>query len=102
MEVIDGTAAHNQSHYRLSVFYDLAKTSVIRLAWAQARELKPYGCTALTLTPGWLRSEIMLSSFGVSETNWKDTLEKEPHFIISESHLRITPLRRPCRRCFSR
>ncbi len=52
VEVTDGTAAYNQTHYRLSAFYDLAKTSVIRLAWAQAKELEPHGCTALSLTPG--------------------------------------------------
>ncbi len=55
------------------------------MAWAQAQELKPYGCTALALTPGWLRSELMLNHYGVSEANWKDALEKEPHFIISET-----------------
>jgi NAD(P)-dependent dehydrogenase (short-subunit alcohol dehydrogenase family) len=85
VEVTDGTAAYNQNHYRLSPFYDLAKTSVIRLAWAQALELEPYGCTALALTPGWMRSEIMLTHYGVSEANWKDALEKEPHFVISET-----------------
>ncbi len=85
VEVTDGTAAYNGTHYRFPVFYDLAKTSVIRLAWAQARELEPYGCTALALTPGWMRSEIMLTHYGVSEVNWKDALEKEPHFVISET-----------------
>jgi NAD(P)-dependent dehydrogenase (short-subunit alcohol dehydrogenase family) len=85
VEVTDGTAAYNQAHYRLSAYYDLAKTSVIRLAWAQAQELEPHGCTALALTPGWLRSEIMLDVFGVREANWKDALEKEPHFVISET-----------------
>src|SRR3954454_20145398 len=40
VEVTDGTAAYNAQHYRVNAFYDLAKTSVIRLAWALARELK--------------------------------------------------------------
>ncbi|RAJ90859.1 NAD(P)-dependent dehydrogenase (short-subunit alcohol dehydrogenase family) [Larkinella arboricola] len=85
LELTDGTAEYNQSHYRLSLFYDLAKTSVIRLAWAQAKELQPFGCTVIALTPGWLRSEIMLDLFGVSEANWQDALSKEPHFVISET-----------------
>jgi len=85
VEVTDGTAAYNEAHYRLSAFYDLAKTSVIRLAWAQSRELEPYGCTALALTPGWMRSEIMLTHYGVGEANWRDALAKEPHFVISET-----------------
>lgn len=85
VEMTDGTADYNNNHYRLSVFYDQAKTSIIRLAWAIAQEIQPYECTAVALTPGWMRSEIMLEHFGVQEENWQDAAEKEPHFIISES-----------------
>jgi NAD(P)-dependent dehydrogenase (short-subunit alcohol dehydrogenase family) len=85
VEITDGTAEYNSKNYRLSLFYDLAKTSVIRIAWALAQELKPHQCTAVALTPGWLRSELMLDHFGVSEANWQDATAKEPHFIISET-----------------
>ena len=85
VEMTDGTAEYNEENFRLSMFYDLAKTSVIRLAWAQAREVAPYGSTAVALTPGWMRSEIMLDTFGVGESNWRDALAKEPHFAISET-----------------
>lgn len=85
VEVTDGTAGYNAEHYRISLFYDLAKTSVNRLAFAQARELAPYGVTAVSLTPGWLRSEIMLELYGVTEATWRDALDTEPHFAISES-----------------
>jgi NAD(P)-dependent dehydrogenase (short-subunit alcohol dehydrogenase family) len=85
VEVTDGTAAYNADHYRVSLFYDLAKTSVIRLAWAQARELEPHGATAVALTPGWMRSELMLEHHGVSESNWRDATERTPHFCISET-----------------
>ncbi|MES1024617.1 SDR family oxidoreductase [Gloeocapsa sp. BRSZ] len=85
VEITDGTAEYNSENYRLSLFYDLAKTSVIRMAWALAQELQPHLCTAVALTPGWLRSEIMLDSFGVSEANWQDATAKEPHFVISET-----------------
>ncbi|WP_197036215.1 SDR family oxidoreductase [Fischerella sp. PCC 9605] len=85
VEITDGTAEYNDKNYRLSLFYDLAKTSVIRMAWALAQELQPLQCTAVALTPGWLRSEIMLDSFGVSEANWQDATAKEPHFVISET-----------------
>jgi NAD(P)-dependent dehydrogenase (short-subunit alcohol dehydrogenase family) len=69
----------------VSLFYDLAKTSVTRIAWAQAQELRPYHCTSVALTPGWLRSEMMLDIYGVSEANWRDATAKQPHFIISET-----------------
>ena len=85
VEVTDGTADYNDKNYRLSLFYDLAKTSIVRMAWGLAQELQPYQCTAVSLTPGWLRSELMLDHFGVSETNWQDATVKEPHFIISET-----------------
>jgi len=85
VEMTDGTAEYNAGKYRLSLFYDLAKTSVIRMAWALAQELRPHGCTAVALTAGWLRSEQMLENYGVSESNWRDAIAKQPHFVISET-----------------
>jgi NAD(P)-dependent dehydrogenase (short-subunit alcohol dehydrogenase family) len=85
VEMTDGTAEYNQTHYWLSLFYDLAKTSVICLAWAQAQELRPHRCTAVALTPGWLRSAMMLEHHGVSEANWRDATPKAPYFVISET-----------------
>ena len=85
VEMTDGTAEYNHANYRLCLFYDLAKTSVIRMAWAQAEELRPHQCTAVALTPGWLRSEMMLDIYGISEANWRDATAKQPHFVISET-----------------
>jgi NAD(P)-dependent dehydrogenase (short-subunit alcohol dehydrogenase family) len=85
VEVTDGTADYNADHYRVSLFYDLAKTSVTRMAWAQAQELQPHGGTAVALTPGWMRSEGMLEHHRVSESNWREATERTPHFCISES-----------------
>src|SRR5207253_9323223 len=75
VEVTDGTADFNASRYRISVFYDLAKVAVNRLAFSEGHELKPHGATAVAITPGWLRSEIMLDNFGVTEENWRDALK---------------------------
>ncbi|MFD0060548.1 SDR family oxidoreductase [Streptomyces sp. NPDC056690] len=85
VEVTDGTAEYNRDNYRVSFFYDLAKSSVLRMGFALGQELGPRGATALALTPGWLRSEIMLGHFGVTEENWRDALEQVPHFAISET-----------------
>lgn len=85
VEMTDGTADYNRTHYRLSVYYDLAKTAINRLGWSQAQELEPHQCTAVSLTPGWLRSEMMLDIYEVTEANWRDATQKEPHFIISET-----------------
>ncbi len=85
VEVNDGTDEYNATHYRVSFFYDLAKAAVNRMAFALAHELRQYGAAAVSLTPGWLRSEVMLEAFGVAESNWQDATQHVPHFAISES-----------------
>jgi NAD(P)-dependent dehydrogenase (short-subunit alcohol dehydrogenase family) len=55
------------------------------MAFSLGHELKPYGATAVSLTPGWLRSEAMLEAFRVTESNWRDATQIQPHFAISES-----------------
>ena len=71
VEMTDGTSDYNADHYRISVFYDLAKVAVARLAWSLGHELGPRGATAVAVTPGWLRSEMMLEGFGVTEASWR-------------------------------
>jgi NAD(P)-dependent dehydrogenase (short-subunit alcohol dehydrogenase family) len=86
VEMTDGTREYNAEHYRISAFYDLAKTAAIRLAFAQSEELAPHGCSAVALTPGWMRSEMMLDNYRVTEANWRDGASINPHFAaISES-----------------
>ena len=93
-EITDGDAFY----YRGNIFYDLVKISVIRLAFAMARELRKRKIVSIALTPGFLRSEAVLEHFGVTEANWKDVgKRKNPaanskdqndapeDFLISES-----------------
>ena len=70
-------------------FYDLAKVAVNRLAFSQGHELAPHGGTAVAVTPGWLRSEMMLEAFGVTEETWRDALATQrprPPASRSRSH----------------
>jgi NAD(P)-dependent dehydrogenase (short-subunit alcohol dehydrogenase family) len=85
VEVTDGTADYNATNYRLNPFYDLAKVSATRLAWSHGRDLAKHGASAICITPGWLRSEMMLDAFGVTESNWRDATARVPHFAISET-----------------
>jgi NAD(P)-dependent dehydrogenase (short-subunit alcohol dehydrogenase family) len=93
VEVTDGTLDYNAEHYRISVYYDLAKTAVNRLAFSQGHELAGFGATAVALTPGWLRSEMMLDAYGVNEANWRTAVDPNrrdgpvapPGFAQSES-----------------
>jgi NAD(P)-dependent dehydrogenase (short-subunit alcohol dehydrogenase family) len=57
----------------------------MRMAWAHAQDLAPHGATSVSITPGWLRSEMMLETFGVTEERWRDAASKVPHFVISKS-----------------
>jgi NAD(P)-dependent dehydrogenase (short-subunit alcohol dehydrogenase family) len=84
VEVTDGTWAFNETRYRENVYYDLAKMSVNRLAFAWSHELRPYGGTAVAVTPGFLRSEAMLDNFGVTEDNWREA-KVDPAWLVSET-----------------
>lgn len=86
IEVTDGTSEFN-SNFRQGVgfYYDLVKATVERITIGLTAELTETNCTALAVTPGWLRSENMLEKFGVTEESWRDALEGTPHFCVSES-----------------
>lgn len=86
VEVTDGTRDFNGANYRVSTFYDLAKNAALRMAFTLAHELKPHGCAAVVVSPGWLRSEMMLENYGVTEANWRSSTQEGGHFAaISES-----------------
>ena len=63
--------------YRGQFYFDLAMTMLKRLSNGLAEELLPHGVTALSITPGFLRSEATLDMFGVTESNWRDALDKK-------------------------
>ncbi|CAM5277746.1 hypothetical protein SAVIM338S_00088 [Streptomyces avidinii] len=84
VEVTDG----NTARYRGTFFYDLAKSAVIRLAVAQAAELKPHGVAAVAITPGFLRSE----------TRCNPGRQGQGQGTAVESRRLPTPLRRRPRR----
>jgi NAD(P)-dependent dehydrogenase (short-subunit alcohol dehydrogenase family) len=86
VEVTDGTSEYNKNfRQQVGFYYDLVKAAVERITIGLAAELDGLDCTAVAVTPGWLRSERMLEHFGVTEQNWRDALQDEPHFCISES-----------------
>ncbi|HKP95721.1 MAG TPA: SDR family oxidoreductase [Fibrobacteria bacterium] len=81
VEITDG----NTLGYRGNFLYDLVKSTVIRLAYNQAFELRRHKVAAVAVTPGFLRSEAMLELFGVTEANWRDGARQDPHFLASET-----------------
>ncbi|UPK76288.1 SDR family oxidoreductase [Nocardioidaceae bacterium SCSIO 66511] len=91
IEMTDGTFEYNTRYrgiagdFGVGMYYDLVKAAVQRLTLAQSEELKEHDGVAVAVTPGWLRSEMMLQVYGVTEDTWQDAIENEPHFAISES-----------------
>lgn len=87
IEVTDGTGVEG---YRGNVYYDLAKHAVVRLAEGEAADLAGTGVTVVCLTPGFLRSEAVLDTFGVTESNWQEAISDDKwthtgHLGMSES-----------------
>ena len=95
VEVTDGIG----DGYRGALPYDLVKSSVIRLALAEAADLRPHGVAALVVTPGFLRSEAVLDHFGVTAERWRDAIARDPHFAaFRDAALPRPRARRPRRR----
>jgi NAD(P)-dependent dehydrogenase (short-subunit alcohol dehydrogenase family) len=72
VEIGDGDALH----YRGNLFYDLVKITTSRLAYAWAEELRPHEVAAVAVTPGFMRTEVVLEHFGATEENWREAAEK--------------------------
>lgn len=86
VEMTDGTFEYNKNFRKgVGFYYDMVKAAVGRIITGLVAELNGENCTALGVTPGWLRSEAMLERFGVSESNWRNAIAGTPHFCISES-----------------
>ena len=84
VEITDGDDMFN-ARYRGSMFFDMIKVAITRLGKMLSEELTPHGVTAVSLTPGYLRSENMLEHFGVAEENWRDGIAQDTWFAISET-----------------
>jgi NAD(P)-dependent dehydrogenase (short-subunit alcohol dehydrogenase family) len=53
-----------------NLFYDLAKATMNRLAFAVAEELRPHGVTSVAVAPGWMRTELVLAGMRADERTW--------------------------------
>jgi len=84
IEITDGDDLFS-ARYRGSMFFDMIKVAITRLGKMLSVELTPHGVTAVSLTPGFLRSEEMLEGFGVTEETWRDAIAQDRWFAISET-----------------
>ncbi len=72
VEIGDGDALY----YRGNLFYDLVKVNVARLAYAWAEELRPHNVAAVYVTPGFMRTELVLERLKATEENWREVAEQ--------------------------
>ena len=70
-----------------NIIRDLSKSGQKSLAMSFAEALRSHGIASVAITPGFLRSEMMLQHFGVTEATWRNAGKKDPHFLHSESPL---------------
>jgi NAD(P)-dependent dehydrogenase (short-subunit alcohol dehydrogenase family) len=68
-------------------FTQTVKFALKGLALNMAAELKPHGVAAVAVTPGFLRSEVMLERHDVTEANWRDAGKTDKNFLESETPL---------------
>jgi NAD(P)-dependent dehydrogenase (short-subunit alcohol dehydrogenase family) len=72
--VIEVTDGDDDAYVGAGIPYYLAKCGVRAIGRALGAELAKHGCTGLTVTPGFLRSEAMLDHFRVTEETWRDAV----------------------------
>jgi NAD(P)-dependent dehydrogenase (short-subunit alcohol dehydrogenase family) len=85
--IVEVTDRDSPGYGGMGFLHDLVKSTVMRLALVMSEELRKDRIAAVSVTPGFLRSETMLEHFGVTEENWRDAAAKDPHFIASETPL---------------
>lgn len=67
------TTFWDRGHYlKGNLFYDVAKSAMNRLAFAMAEELRPHGVASLAVSPGWMRTELVLASERATERTWRE------------------------------
>jgi len=76
--------------YHGTFYFDMFETALKRLVFAIAEEGAPHGVSAVSITPGFMRTEAMLEKFGVTEANWRHAAEhnaeaKRFGFVDSET-----------------
>ncbi|MET3380769.1 SDR family NAD(P)-dependent oxidoreductase [Variovorax paradoxus] len=67
------TTFWDRDHYlRGSLFYDLAKASMTRLAFGMAQDLRPHNVASIAVSPGWMRTEFVLAGHKTDEAHWHE------------------------------
>jgi NAD(P)-dependent dehydrogenase (short-subunit alcohol dehydrogenase family) len=79
------TTFRDEDKYLSTFYYDLAKNAISRMAFGLSHDLSGTGVTVVAISPGWMRTELVLANFHTDESNWRnvDALERteSPHYV---------------------
>lgn len=79
------TTFYSDNKYVSTFYYDLAKNAINRMAFGLAHELQDDGIAVVAVSPGWMRTELVLANFGTDEAHWRDVPElagtESPHYV---------------------
>jgi NAD(P)-dependent dehydrogenase (short-subunit alcohol dehydrogenase family) len=79
------TTFWDEGKYTGQFYYDLAKNALVRMAYGLSEELKDEGIAVMSVSPGFMRTELVLQHMGVSEENWQESeaLQKSetPYYV---------------------
>ncbi|MBT2323990.1 SDR family oxidoreductase [Variovorax paradoxus] len=70
--IVTTTFWDRDRYLRGNLFYDLAKAAMSRLAFGMAEELRPHGVASLAVSPGWMRTELVLAGHKTDEAHWTE------------------------------
>jgi NAD(P)-dependent dehydrogenase (short-subunit alcohol dehydrogenase family) len=70
--IVATTFWDRERYMRGNLYYDLAKAAITRLSFGIAQELKPHGVASIAVSPGWMRTELVLAGHQADETTWRD------------------------------
>jgi len=70
--LIVNTTFYDRGKYTGAFWYDLAKNGICRAAFGMAQDLRPHGIAAVAVSPGFMRTELVLAHFGATEENWRE------------------------------
>jgi NAD(P)-dependent dehydrogenase (short-subunit alcohol dehydrogenase family) len=70
--VVTTTFWDRDRYLRGNLLYDLAKSAMNRLAFGMAEELRPHGIASVAVSPGWMRTELILAGHKTDEAHWRE------------------------------
>lgn len=79
------TTFWDEGKYTGQFYYDLAKNALVRMAYGLSEELKEDGIAVMAVSPGFMRTELVLEHMGVNKENWQESedlkVSETPHYV---------------------